>query len=145
MFPSDLSDLLPPVSDRWWEPLGESYLLICPYAYNFTLQKVETAEAARREHAAKTSPTNAPAPVPRRVTLILPGQPPRSEEVVPMAVDEELGTMVSAAIIGLVLIYIYYSQSRGRQAAPKGATAARKWKLSSAAPLETTKRHVQLR
>ena len=62
-----------------------------------------------------------------------------------MAVDEEPGIMVCAAIIGLVLIYIYYSQSRGRQAAPKEAIAARKWKLSGAAPLEATKHRIQLR
>jgi hypothetical protein len=23
-FPSDISDLLPPNADRWWEPLGKS-------------------------------------------------------------------------------------------------------------------------
>ena len=62
-----------------------------------------------------------------------------------MAVDEEPSVTVSAAIIGLVLIYNYYSQSRGRQAAPKGATAVRKRKLSGAAPLEATKRRVQSR
>ena len=62
-----------------------------------------------------------------------------------MAVDEEPGVTVCAAIIGLVLIYIYYSQSCGRQAAPKGATTARKWKLSGAAPLEATKHRVQSR
>ena len=107
VFPSDLSDLLPQVADRWWEPLGELYLLICPHAYNFTLQKVKTAEAAHREHAAKTSPIKAPAPVSHRVMLILPEQPPRSEEAALMVVDEELGVTVSAAITGLVLICFY--------------------------------------
>ena len=107
VFPSDLSDLLPQVADHWWEPLGKSYLLICPHAYNFTLQKVKTAEAAHREHAAKTSPTKAPAPVSHRVMLILPEQPPRLEEVAPMVVDEKLGVTVSAAITGLVLICFY--------------------------------------
>ena len=107
MFPSDLSDLLPQVADRWWKPLGESYLLICPHAYNFTLQKVKTAEAACREHAAKTSPTKASAPVLCRVMLILPEQPPRSEEAALMVVDEELSVTVSAAITGLVLICFY--------------------------------------
>ena len=107
VFPSDLSDLLPQVADRWWEPLGESYLLIFPHAYNFTLQKVKTAKAAHREHAAKTSPTKAPAPVSRRVTLILPEQPSRSEKAAPMVVDEELSVTVSAAITDLVLICFY--------------------------------------
>ena len=107
MFPSDLSDLLPQVADRWWKPLGESYLLICPHAYNFTLQKVKTAEAACREHAAKTLPTKASAPVLCRVMLILPEQPPRSEEAALMVVDEELSVTVSAAITGLVLICFY--------------------------------------
>ena len=35
MFPSDLSNLLPPVEEHWWESLGESYLLNCPHTYIF--------------------------------------------------------------------------------------------------------------
>ena len=60
-----------------------------------------------------------------------------------MEVDE--GLSVSAAAISLVLIYFCHSQSCGRPGAPKQATATRKRKLSSAAPLETTKRRAQTR
>ena len=60
-----------------------------------------------------------------------------------MEVDE--GLSISAAAISLVLIYFCHSQSRGRPGALKQATATRKRKLSSAAPLKTTKRRAQTR
>ncbi|KAN0121379.1 hypothetical protein V8E52_003275 [Russula decolorans] len=68
-FPADLSDLLPPSADCWWEPL---------------------VEAARREHAARTP--QAPA-VQRKVRLLVsaPAAQPEEEEgeSLPMELDED--------------------------------------------------------
>ncbi|KAN0111964.1 hypothetical protein V8E52_007982 [Russula decolorans] len=123
VFAADISDLLPPSADRWWESLAEA------------AHRAHTAEAGRTAHAAETSPP-APAPVllqhkVKSVRLLVSAWKPQPEEKessedLPMAVDKE-------------------PKSRGRPRPSKGAAAKRKRKGSSAAPCGGAKRRNQSR
>ena len=63
-FDLDISYMLPPITDRWWEQLGMYQLLIflcCPAYYSTCNFFNENAENAYREHAAQ-NPPNEPCP-----------------------------------------------------------------------------------
>jgi hypothetical protein len=89
-FPADISHMLPPIADRWWEQLGMYQLLIfsrCPAYYFFN----EKAKDARREHAAQ-NPPDAPRPHiqdPKKGETLKLIIPPRQARQDKMVVDEE--------------------------------------------------------
>jgi hypothetical protein len=103
-FPSDISHLLPPSQDRWWEHLGRLQLLRFSYSPTYNMKVM----ASRREQAAQQPPPPTPAPQRRngrKLKLLLPPTPPRQSEEggdVLMAVDE--APQVNPVVSNLVWI-----------------------------------------
>jgi hypothetical protein len=85
VFPSDISNLLPPSADPWWERLGKPSF---PWPPLLPL-RMRTAEAARTTHAPQPDPPQ------RKVTLHVTnpaldkGKKKRTRKDVPMDVDGE--------------------------------------------------------
>jgi hypothetical protein len=62
VFPSDLSDLLPPKEDRWWELLGKlKFNCSSPcHSYNYKLGTAE--ESRKRQRSSEVTPPSLPVP-----------------------------------------------------------------------------------
>jgi hypothetical protein len=102
VFPPDISDLLPPSADRWWERLGKLNVLIFSYCpLTIFLKK---AEAARTEHAAH----NPPPMVPKRKPRVIIHGPSEESKSSPMEVDNESDELdepvVSVTVTSLTLV-----------------------------------------